>query len=89
MVKGEEFQELLSNSESYSFHKVEGVPALLRESVITKEEFAVGDKVTVFFLPDGKYFVSRADPGDVEAFTVGKVTPAHIYFDDEITFEEK
>jgi hypothetical protein len=89
VVKGEEFQELLSNRESYSFHKVDGVPALLRGSVVAKEEFAVGDKVALFYLPDGKYFISRADPGDAEAFTVGKVTPAHIYFDDEITLEER
>jgi len=89
VVKGGEFQELLLNKESYSFHSVEGLPALPRASVINKEEFAVGDKVKLFYLPDGKYFVSKADLEDAEAFTVGKITPAHIYFDDEITLEEK
>jgi hypothetical protein len=87
--RGEEFQELLLNKESYSFHRVEGLPALLRKETIVQEDLAVGDKVTVFRLPDGKYFISKTGSGDVQAFTIGKITPAHIYFDDKITIEEK
>ena len=88
MPRRKDHQELLANEHSYSFQKLEGTPALVRENIVTQEELAVGDKVTLFSLPDGKYFISKATPQDGEAFTVGKITLAHIFFNDEITIEE-
>ena len=88
MSKDEEFQKLLYNQHSYSFHKVEGLPAILREQLVTQDEIAVGDKVELFCLPNGKYFISKAAVASNHAFTVGKITTAHIYFDDDITLKE-
>jgi len=68
--------------------RVEGLPAVLRSNLITQEELASGDRITLFSLPDGKYFASKADPEDGDAYTIGKVTLAHIYFDDEMTVKE-
>jgi hypothetical protein len=67
---------------------VEGTPALLREEVVTQDEFTAGDKVELFALPDGRTFITKVDPNTEQAYTVGRVTPAHIYFDDEMTVQE-
>lgn len=72
---------------SYSL-QVEGLPALLRKDLLVKEELNVGDKIQLFSLPDGRYFVSKIDL-DSEGYTIGKLTTAHIYFDDEMNLEEK
>lgn len=44
--------------------------------------------MNLFSIPDGKYFASKADPEDDAAYTIGKITLAHIYFDDEMTVKE-
>ncbi len=89
MSKDSKFRELQYDEHSYSFHRVEGLPAVLREQLVTQDEMAVGDKIELFCLPDGKYFVSKVGADSSRAFTIGKITPAHIYFDDEITLKEQ
>ena len=90
MPKRSELSEVLYGRPRPSFSlKVEGVPALLREEVVTQDKLAVGDKVKMFSLPDGKTFVSKVDASSKSAYTVGRITPAHIYFDDEMTVKEK
>jgi len=67
---------------------IEGTPALLRSAVVTQDAFTAGDKVELFALPDGRTFITKVDPNSEQAYTVGRVTPAHIYFDDEMTVQE-
>jgi hypothetical protein len=86
--KDERSQILYGRTQSYSL-SVEGTPAVLRSAIVTQEDFTAGDKVELFSLPDGRIFISKVDPNSKDAYTVGRVTPAHIYFDDEITVEEK
>lgn len=86
MPKRNELLELLSGK-TYSL-SIEGTPALLREEVVTQDEFTAGDKVELFALPDGRTFITKVDPNTEQAYTVGRVTPAHIYFDDEMTVQE-
>ena len=89
MPSREEVLQILSGkTQSYSL-SVEGTPAILRSTVVAQEELVAGDKVQLFALPDGRTFLSKVDSSSVEAYTVGRVTPAHIYFDDEITVKEK
>ena len=87
MPKGDELNALLLAQKGYSL-TVEGTPVLLRTEVVTQEEFSIGDKVKTFSLPDGKTFISKVDPGCEDAYTIGRITPAHIYFDDEMTVKE-
>ena len=86
MPKRNELSELLSGK-TYSL-SIEGTPALLREEIVTQDEFTAGDKVELFALPDGRTFITKVDPNTEQAYTVGRVTPAHIYFDDEMTVQE-
>jgi len=85
--KRDELNALLLEKTSYSL-SVEGTPVLLRADVVTQDEFSIGDKVKTFSLPDGKTFISKVDLGCEDAYTIGRITPAHIYFDDEITVKE-
>jgi len=85
--KGDELNALILAKRSYSL-SVEGTPVLLRADVVTQDEFCVGDKVKTFSLPDGKTFLSKVDPECEDAYTIGKITLAHIYFDDEMTVKE-
>jgi len=88
MPKRDELSQiLLGRTQSYSL-SVEGTPALLRMDVVTQDEFTAGDKVELFALPDGRTFITKVDQGCEDAYTVGRVTPAHIYFDDEMTVQE-
>ena len=87
MPKRDELSALLLEKKGYSL-SVEGTPVLLRADVVTQDEFSVGDKVKTFSLPDGKTFVSKVDPGYEDAYTIGRITLAHIYFDDEMTVKE-
>lgn len=88
MQSREEVSQILSGrTQSYSL-SVEGTPALLRSTVVTQDELTVGDKVGLFALPDGRTFISKVDTNFKDAYTVGRVTLAHIYFDDEITVQE-
>lgn len=81
-------KEYLNNPNKYALPGVEGQPFILRSEIITHEDLVVGDKVVLFKLPDGRHFISKADPGTEDSFTIGKLTPAHICFE-EITLEEK
>jgi len=87
MTKRDELREILYNSPSYSL-KIEGVPALLRKEVVTQDELSAGDKVKIFSLPDGKTFISKVDSSSEDTYTVGRITPAHIYFDDDMSIKE-
>lgn len=88
MPKNNEVQRRLYDVSSYSL-KIEGVSALLRKEVVTQDVLLVGDKVQIFSLPDGNTFVSKVDSSSESAYTVGRITPAHIYFDDDIVLKEK
>jgi len=74
-------------SQPYSL-SIEGTPTLLRSEVVTQDELTVGDKIKMFSLPDGKTFISKVDPESEDAFTIGRLTVAHIYLDDEMTVKE-
>lgn len=68
--------------------RVEGTPALLRKELVLPEEIAVGDRVKLFSLPDGKQFVSKVDIDSSEGLVIRRITAAHIYFDGEISIQE-
>lgn len=87
MPKIGELSALLLERRSYSL-LIEGTPVLLRSEIVTQDEFSVGDQVKTFSLPDGKTFISKVEPGCEDAYTIGRITSAHIYFDDEMTVKE-
>lgn len=88
MPKREDLSQILyGRNQSYSL-SVEGTPALLRSEIVTPDELAAGDKVKMFAIPDGKTFIAKVDPESQDAYTVGRITSAHIYFDDEMTVQE-
>ena len=87
MPKREELQDLLCDRPSYSI-LVEGTPALLHSDIVTQDELIVGDNIKMFSLPDGKTFIAKVDEKSEDAYTIGRVTAAHIYFDDEMTVKE-
>ena len=88
MPKREELSQVLyGRTQSYSL-SVQGTPALLRSEIVTQDELTAGDKVELFMLPDGKTFISKAEHNTKDVYTVGRVTLAHIYFDDEMTVQE-
>lgn len=75
----------LENRPVYSFQKIEGFVALPQDSVLLEEEIIVGDQVGVFSLPNGKYLLSK----DPEGTLIEKITSAYIFFNSEISIEEK
>ena len=90
MPKREELSRILyDRTQSYNLYgnslKIEGIPVLLRSETLTQEELAAGNKIKLFALPDGKTFISKVEPDSEDAYTVGRITPAHIYLDDEMT----
>jgi hypothetical protein len=87
MPKRDEVPYLVSQVGTYS-KKVEGTPALLRRDLVLPEDLAVGDKVKLFSLPDGKQFVSKVEADSPEGFVIRRLTAAHIYFDGEISIQE-
>ncbi len=88
MQSREKLSQILSDrTQNYSL-SIEGTPAILRSTAVTQVELIVGDKVELFALPDGRTFIYKVDTNTEHAYTVGRVTPAHIYFDDEITVQE-
>ncbi len=70
---------------TYSFQKIEGFIALSLDSVVLEDEIIVGDQVGIFCLPDGKYLLSK----DPEGTLIEKITGAYIFFNSEISIEEK
>ncbi len=88
MPKREELSQILyGRTQSYSL-SIEGTPALLRSEVVTQDKLAVGDKVKIFALPDGRTFISKVDASCTDAYIIGRLTAAHIYFDNEMTIKE-
>lgn len=84
MPKREEVPQILdSQKHGYSL-TVEGTPAILRSEVVTQEELVAGDQVKIFNTPGGKTLVTKAVQGGANVFTVGRITPAHIYFADDM-----
>lgn len=69
----------------HGFQKLDGILALLKNETILEEEIAVGDRVSLFSLPDGKFLLSK----DPEGILVSKITSAHICFDVDVNIEEK
>lgn len=86
MPKREEMRSIIRQSGSYSLD-LKGTPALLRKDVMFPDDLASGDRVKIFSTADGKYLISKSN--DSESLTIGRITPAHIYFDDEISLKEK
>ena len=84
MSKREEILQILYGQEQGYSLSITGISALLRSDVVTQEELVAGDQVKIFGTPDGKTLITKtAQEGD-DVFTVGRVTPAHIYFTDDI-----
>lgn len=87
MPKREELSQALYGRPPGSYSL--STPALLRSDIVTQDELSVGDKVKMFSLPDGRTFISKVGADVENAYTIGRITPAHIYFDDEMTIKEK
>ena len=83
----EGFSEIGERTQTYSY-VVDGNTALIRNNTVTQEEISVGDKVALFALLDGKTLIVKVEPDSDTAYTVGRLTSSHIYFDDEITIQE-
>lgn len=77
--------ELFTSRPTYSFQKIEGFIALSHGDVILEDEITAGDFVGIFMLPNGKYFLSK----DPEGTLIEKITGAYIFFNSDITIEEK
>ena len=79
-------RELLLSPQTYSFQKIDGFVALPHDAVILEDEITTGDRVGIFSLPDGKYFLSK----DPEGVLVEKITKAYIFFETgNVTIKEK
>ncbi len=79
-------RQFQQNPLTYSFQKVEGFIALPFSDVFLEEQLSPGERVSVFFTPTGKYFISK----DPAGFLINKITSAYIFFDAEhIQMEEK
>jgi hypothetical protein len=88
MPKREELSQILSGrTQNYSL-LIEGLPAIHRSDIVTDDKLISGDKVGLFALPGGKTFISKVDPNSEDVYTIGRITPAHIYFDDDISVQE-
>lgn len=77
--------ELFPIRPTYSFQKIEGFIALPHNEVVLEDEIAVGDLVGIFTLPNGQYLLSK----DPEGTLIEKITSAYIFFNSNITIEEK
>lgn len=77
--------ELFPSRPTYSFQKIEGFIALPHADVILEDKIIAGDLVGIFTLPNGKYFLSK----DPEGTSIEKITSAYIFFNSDITIEEK
>jgi len=87
MPRRDEVSSLIRRQGSYSL-RVEGTPALLRRNLVLPDDLAIGDKVKLFSLPDGKYFVSKVEADSPDGLDIGRITAAHIYFDGEVSIQE-
>jgi hypothetical protein len=84
MPKREEVTRILCDQKHGYSLTVEGIPALLRSEVVTQEELVAGDQVKIFSIPDGKTLITKTEQEGANVFTVGRITPAHIYFADDM-----
>jgi hypothetical protein len=79
-------RELLRNQQTYSFQEIDGFVVLPHTGVILEDEVTTGDRVGIFSLPDGKYFLSR----NPEGVLIEKITKAYIFFETgNIVIKEK
>ena len=86
-MKRKGFSEIGERIQTYSY-AIEGKAALIRNDTVTQEELAIGDKIDLFALPDGKTLIVKVEPDSDTAHTIGSLTSSHIYLGDEITIQE-
>ena len=85
-MPSEDARELLQNRQTYSFQKIDGFVVLSHDDVVLEDDISVGERVGVFALPDGKYFLSK----DPEGLLIENISKAYIFFETtDITVEEK
>ena len=85
-MPSEDARELLQNRQTYSFQKIDGFVVLPHDNVVLEDDISVGERVGVFALPDGKYFLSK----DPEGLLIENISKAYIFFETtDITVEEK
>ncbi len=79
-------RELLMNRQTYSFQKIDGFVVLPHGDVVLENEITIGDRVEIFSLPDGKYFLSK----DPEGLLIENISKAYIFFETtDITIQEE
>lgn len=77
--------EFLVNKGKYGFDvKVENLDVIPRNQVILEDDVVAGDKVSIFFLPDGKHLLSK----DSKGLRIEKLTSAYVWFETEIQIKE-
>jgi len=80
-----EVAKLLQNQSTYSFQKIDGFVVLPHNDAVLEDEITIGDRVGIFSLPDGKYFLSK----DPEGLLIEKISKAYIFFEIlDITIKE-
>ncbi len=78
-------RELLLNQQTYSFQKLDGFVVLTHNEAVLEEEITIGDRVGIFSLPDGKYFLSK----DPQGLLIENISKAYIFFEvTDITIKE-
>lgn len=81
-----EVQKLLQNQQTYSFQKINGFVVLPHTNVVLENSIYEGERIKIFVLPDGKYFLSKNPQG----ILIEKITKAYIFFETtDIVIEEK
>ena len=79
-------RELLMNRQTYSFQKIDGFVVLPHNEIIAEDELTIGDRVGIFSLPDGKYFLSK----DPEGLLIENISKAYVFFETtDITIKEQ
>ncbi len=79
-------RDLLLNQQTYSFQKIDGFVVLPHDQTVLENNISVGERVDVFSLPDGKYFLSK----DPEGILIENITKAYIFFETtDITIKEQ
>ncbi len=69
--------KLLQNRQTYSFQKIDGFIVLPHNDIVLEDEITIGDRVGIFSLPDGKYFLSK----DPEGFLIENISKAYTFFE--------
>lgn len=67
--------------------KADGLMTLGRHEVILDGELSAGDKVELFYLPDGKVMLTKAEEGS-SCPKIARISAAYVYFDTEINVIE-